>query len=82
MELNFISKNKPDFDLLVDVLKGIRTAPTVLSAELLIDDEIKKFIVENYLNEKNCPTPVALWGSSEYTLSFNEKKKAYEKYYK
>ena len=37
MELNFIGKNEPDFDLLVDVLKGIRTAPQVLNAELLID---------------------------------------------
>jgi len=82
MELNFIGKNEPDFELLVDVLKGIRTAPQVLNAELLIDEEIKEKILVDYLNDKYYPPPVSQWGDNTCRLNdYSEKKKAYKKYY-
>ena len=80
--MDFINKNELDFDLLVDVLKGIRTAPGVLNAEVLIDEEIKEKILVDYLNDAYCPPPISQWGDNAFKLNaFSEKKKAYKKYY-
>ncbi|HEB31594.1 MAG TPA: hypothetical protein ENI15_12075 [Spirochaetes bacterium] len=57
---------KPDFDMMVKVLNGDVIPDKVITAELLIDEEIKKFIIENYFNEKNVPPPSAQrFGSSK-----------------
>ncbi len=82
MDLKFLSKNEPDFGLFVDVLKGIRIASTVLSAELLVDEEIKKIILLDYLDNEYYPPPVSQWGDNTFNLNaYSEKKKAYKKYY-
>lgn len=73
---------KPDFDNLIKVLNGSKMLDKVLSAELLIDEEIKECILEKYFNEKNYPPPIEQWsGINIDTIDFDEKKKAYKKYY-
>lgn len=52
-----IKNPKPDFDYLVKVLSGEKIPDKVISVELLVDEEIKKFIIENYFGEKNIPPP-------------------------
>ena len=54
-----IKKPRPDFELLTGVLQGSAAGYGIMNAELLIDEEVKKFIVENYFNEKNVPPPAA-----------------------
>ncbi len=77
-----VKNPKPNFDNLIKVLSGSKMPDKVLSAELLIDEEIKAFIIENYFNEKNYSPPVECWGvDRKNKLNFNEKKKSYEKYY-
>ncbi|MCL5772001.1 MAG: hypothetical protein M1479_06990 [Actinobacteria bacterium] len=44
---------KPDFENFVNVLNGKKEADKVYVAELQIDEEVKKYIIENYFNEKN-----------------------------
>ena len=76
-------KPSPDFEKMIGILNGSINSDKLMYAEILIDEELKKFIVENYFGEKNCPPPVEHWGSDRKTaLDFEEKKKAYEKYYK
>ncbi len=50
---------KPDFDELVKVLTGQLFPKRVIAAELLIDEEVKKFIIEHFFGEKNIPPPSA-----------------------
>ena len=78
-----IKKPKPDFDQMVKVLNGTIKPAKVINAEILIDEEVKKFIIENYFNEENYPPPIEHWGSDSLrTVDLDEKRKAYEKYYK
>jgi uroporphyrinogen decarboxylase len=82
--LNFL-KNKPkhDFNLLADVLKGTKKSEKVLYGELLVDEEIKKVILEEFLEDKYFPPPVISWGENKAIdlLNFNEKKSYYKNYY-
>jgi uroporphyrinogen decarboxylase len=56
---------KPDFDNLAQVLSGKRAGRGVIAAELLIDEEVKKYIIEHYFHEINHPPPAAQrFGSS------------------
>ena len=52
-----LKKPQPDFELLVKVIKGEKKTDKVLMAELLIDEEIKKIIIEKYFGKKNIPSP-------------------------
>jgi len=74
---------KPDFDNFIQILNGLEKNIKVIFAELLIDEEIKKFIIENYFNEKNFSPPITMWrGEDINKFNAKEKKEAYEKYYK
>ena len=76
---------KPDFEHLVKVLKGDVIPESVLMVELLIDEEVKKYIVDNYFNEKNIPPPSAQrFGSSVESAADRESedyKAAYRNYH-
>ena len=77
---------KPDFDLMSKVLNGDVITDKVIMAELLIDEEVKKFIIENYFNEKNVPPPSAQrFGSSKEEAAGRETpeyRKAYRDYHR
>lgn len=78
-----IEKPEPDFDYLIKVISGLEKPNKVLSAELLIDEEVKQFIIENYFKEINYLPPVTLWGGgSKSEINSKEKIKTYELYYK
>jgi len=78
-----LKKPKPDFDDLVQVINGSKIPKKVIPAELLIDEEIKEILLKTYFNEKNYPPPIEQWSGTDLTtLNLDEKKKAYEKYYK
>ena len=47
----------PDFNNLSDVLAGKKEPLKVIFVEALIDEEIKKYIIENYFHEENIPPP-------------------------
>ena len=67
----------------MNVLKGTGKSERVYYAELLIDEEIKKTILEDYLNEKYFPPPVSQRGTDKlYSSDFDEKRKYYENYYR
>jgi len=77
-----LKKPNPDFDSLVKILEGSIIPNRVVSAELLIDEEIKESILERYFNEKYYPPPIVQWsGMSIDAVDFKEKKKGYEQYY-
>ena len=64
------------------VLKGTKKSAKVHYAELVVDEEIKKIILEEFLEDEYFPPPVLNWGNSETAvLSFDEKKTQYKKYY-
>lgn len=66
-------KQQPDFDYLVAVLNGEKKPERVLFAELLIDEEVKKYIYENVFNEKNVPPPTPQrFGTSSQDRAFRE----------
>ena len=78
-------KPKPDFDELSDVLLGKKKPKKVHFVEMLIDEEIKKAIIEDYFNEINLPPTVTFGGSTEGVTAdsdFKKNKEASEKYYK
>jgi uroporphyrinogen decarboxylase len=81
--LDFLkTKPHPDFDDFTAVLKGTKKSAKVHYAELVVDEEIKKVILEEFLEEEYFPPPVLNWGgSSAAILSFDEKKTQYKKYY-
>lgn len=65
-----VKKPKPDFDHLVDILSGRAVPDRIVAVELLIDEEVKKYIIENIFNEKNVPPPSAQrFGSSETEMT-------------
>ena len=47
----------PDFETLRQVLKGEKEPHRMHFVEVLVDGEIKQFIIENVLNEKWVPAP-------------------------
>ena len=59
-------KPKPDFEYFIDVLSGKKKQDKVVFIELLIDEEIQKYIIENYFNEKYIlPTNPRIFHKSE-----------------
>ncbi len=80
-----IQNPRPDFDELSDVLLGKKKAKKVHNVEMLIDEEIKKEIIENFFGEKNLAPTVTFGGSKEGVsedTDFAANKEASEKYYK
>jgi len=81
-----LKKPEPDFNNLVEVVEGRKEQNEVIFAELLIDEEVKKYIVENYFGYKNVPPPSSQrFGSSKEEKDFrktDEYKNAYEDYHK
>jgi uroporphyrinogen decarboxylase len=78
-----VKNPRPDFEDLANVLRGSGKNDRLHYAELLIDEEIKKTILEDYLNENYFPPPVSQWGTDKLTSSdIEEKKKYYENYYR
>lgn len=83
-ELNFLSKKiNPDFSSLSKILTGETNSKKVYSLELLIDEEIKKSILEDYFKEKYYPSPIEHWGKNISVKSRDyDLKKDYENYYR
>lgn len=81
-----LKKPKPDFDYLVQVVEGKKNPDRVLFAELLIDEEVKKHIVEKYFGHENVPPPTEQrFGSSPEDVKVRETdeyKKAYKDYHR
>ena len=76
---------KPDFEELLKVLSGEKEPEKVHFVEMLIDEEIKKILIEDYFGEKNYPPTVTFGGSEEGAAGnkdYRENKEASEKYYK
>jgi uroporphyrinogen decarboxylase len=76
---------KPDFVELLKVLSGEKKPEKVHFVEMLIDEEIKKILIEDYFGEKNYPPTVTFGGSEEGAAGdkdYRENKEASDKYYK
>jgi uroporphyrinogen decarboxylase len=83
-KMNAIPKNpKPDFNTLLAVLKGETYSDRLFSCELAVDEEIKKAIMEDYLNETYYPPPVSHWGSNRMESSDSRAmRESYAKFYR
>ena len=81
-------KPEPDFYDLLKVIAGKKEPSRVLFFEILIDDEVKKIIVEKYFGEKNCPPNFLTYKSSQnlkntlIDLGSEDNKEISRKYYK
>ena len=77
---------KPDFVYLLDVLSGKKPQDRVVFVELLIDEEIQKYIIENCFHKKYIPptTPHYFGTIEEATKNINieENKKSHWRYLK
>jgi uroporphyrinogen decarboxylase len=79
-----LKKQKHDFNTIIDVISGTKKLDEVLYLEFQIDEEIRKVILEEYLNEKYYGPPKELFSSNvklTSSLSFKELKKDYKRYY-
>ncbi len=80
-----LSKPSPDFEELSAVLLGRKKASRIHFVEMLIDEEIKKALIEDYFGEINYPPTVTFGGSTDIysdKIDFESSKVASEKYYK
>ena len=80
-----LSKPGPDFEELSAVLSGKKKPSKVHFVEMLIDEEIKKSLIENYFGETNYSPTVTFGGSAEGVTEetdFAANKEASERYYK
>jgi uroporphyrinogen decarboxylase len=77
-----LKKPDPDFNHLLDVLSGKEQPRRVLFCEMLIDEEIKKYLIENYFNETNYPPTVTFGGSSGNASDYEASKEASDLYYR
>lgn len=78
-------KPNPDFDELKRVLGGDILPKKVHFAELFFDEEIKKYIVENYFDEVNYPPFISTSGDiyvSNSNISNTDNQNKYKNYYK
>ena len=76
---------KPDFENLLKVLAGKKEPDKVLFCEMLIDEEIKGYIIENHFGQKNYPPTVTFGGSAgdaAESPDYKETKEASERYYR
>jgi uroporphyrinogen decarboxylase len=78
-----LNNPKPDFETLLAVIQGTKKTDTLFSCELAIDEEIKKAILVDYLDEPYFPPPVSHWGANRLDSSdCHEMHDSYEKYYR
>mgnify|MGYP005857575691 CR=1 FL=1 len=80
-----LSNPKPDFNELNEILSGKKEPKKVHFVEMLIDEEIKKNLIEEYFGEKNIPPTVTFGGSAEginEDTDFTKNKEESEKYYR
>jgi|GEM_PF-6890922 len=75
-------KIKPDFNLLLKTLSGKEKSGKVYSIELLIDEEIRKDIIENYFNERYSPPPFKIFRGTLKGIPAKELKEMLDNYYK
>lgn len=84
--INFpFKKPKPDFEDFIKVCEGKKIPDRVHNIEVLFDEEIKKEILEKYLNLKFYHPVGMFYGKidkSVTTLNYKEHKKAKEDYYR
>ena len=74
---------KPDFETLLAVIQGNKRSDTLFSCELAVDEEIKKILLVDYLDEPYYPPPVSHWGANVAgTSNSREMRDSYEKYYR
>jgi uroporphyrinogen decarboxylase len=80
-----LEKPNPDFSETLSVLKGRTLYPRVHCIEVIIDDEIKKSILEHSFNKKNIP-PAPAYGTHKgrgiNVFSSRDYRKLHEDYYK
>lgn len=82
-----IESPKPDFEYVLDVFSGKKKQDRVVLIELLIDEEIYQYIIENYFGEKYFPPPMArVFGTSEDSsrgfINLEDEKEANRRYLK
>ncbi|MCL5069707.1 MAG: hypothetical protein M1308_02245 [Actinobacteria bacterium] len=80
-----LANPKPDFNNLAAILAGKKEPNKVPIVEMLIDEEVKKILIEEYFGEKNYPPTVTFGGSAEGVSdvkSYSQNKEDSEKYYK
>jgi len=81
-----IKKPDPDFHTMAQVLSGKKKISRLFIAELLVDEEIKKIIIEKYFGEKNVPPPRGQrFGSSDDGENMHDTEdylQAYRNYHK
>lgn len=78
----FQKKPQPNFDELLETLQGKRLPTKVHFIEMLIDEEIKRFIIENIFHERNYPPVVTFGGSTDRKSQADEDtREAVQKYY-
>ena len=77
---------KPDFNYVLDVFSGRKKQDRVVFIELLIDEEIQQYIIENHFGGKYSPPPPRIFGTSEGESKANtdlgEDKEARHRYLK
>jgi uroporphyrinogen decarboxylase len=76
---------KPDFDELSAVLLGKKKPQKVHPVEMLIDEEIKKALIEDYFGEINYPPTVTFGGSEEGVsekTDFSANRETSDRYYR
>lgn len=81
-----LNKPKPDYEELLGVLAGKKQPKSVHFVEMLVDEEIKKHIIENYFGEKNYPPTVTFGGSAagekKNRSEYDRTKNLAERYYR
>ena len=81
-----LSNPNPDFDDMIKVLNGNSNSSKVHLVELLIDEEIKKAIIEKYFDEENFSRPeiskstFSIGNNLEFKTDIEEFKKYYTQY--
>jgi uroporphyrinogen decarboxylase len=75
--------NEPDFNVFKETLSGKRKPDRIVHAEVLVDEEIKKIILEQGYGEKYYPPVISQWGTgSSENLDTDELKRQYGLYFK
>jgi uroporphyrinogen decarboxylase len=80
-----LSKPSPDFEELSAVLLGKKKSSKVHFVEMLIDEEIKKALIEDYFGEVNYPPTVTFGGETDAShgkMDLESNRIASENYYR
>jgi uroporphyrinogen decarboxylase len=80
-----IKHPKPDFSEFIDVVEGRKKPSKVHNVEVIVDEEVKEFIIKNYFNEKyysSVGININSLGDVSNILNMQDYKKAKENYYR